>query len=144
MSILDTGKACTFSAMSGVILKNGEPVKHALVKRETHWQNKVSDETTTDEKGYFEFPARFERSIAAVLPQEFVVGQSIFVTHESNEYKIWAGVKRKKYENSETDGDPIKLTCELEQEREAIFVKNQSFITQCKWNVTPNELKTGF
>lgn len=144
MSIFDTGKACTFSAMSGVILNNGEPVKNALIKRETHWQSKVSDETTTDEKGYFEFPARFERSIAAVLPQEFVVTQKLFVLHEGKSHEIWTGVKRKKEENTETDGGPIVATCNLDHDDKVIFIDRQPFSTKCVWNVTPKKPKSSF
>lgn len=144
MSIFDIGKACTFSAMSGVILNNGKPVKNAIVKRETHWQKKVSDETTTDEKGYFEFPVRFERSIAAILPQEFVVSQKIFVLHEGKSHEIWSGVKRNKEENVETDGGPIVATCYLEKEEKMIFVNRQPFWTKCVWNGTHKKPITGF
>ncbi|WP_439135837.1 DUF6795 domain-containing protein, partial [Pseudomaricurvus sp.] len=74
MSIFDAGKVCTFSKVSGVILRGGEPVSGARVIRETDFQSKRRDEAVTDDQGYFEMPSLFERSITSLLPQEFVVG----------------------------------------------------------------------
>lgn len=144
MSILDAGKVCTFSSISGVILKGGAPVKHAEIKRETDYQNVFTDQTTTDENGYFALPALFERSVASVLPQQFAVSQYMYVTHEGKEYKIWMGVKFKKEENAESDGNPIQVTCELDSERKSTSVNGQKFITQCVWNVVPTKVDNGF
>lgn len=145
MSIFDAGKACTFSSISGVILKNGQPVKQAHIKRETDYQSVYSDETTTDENGHFALPPLFERSISNLLPQEFVVSQKITVTTKEGEtHVIWDGIKRKKEENAESDGNPIVVSCELNAENKTIFTQDQPFTTKCEWNVTPTKLRTGF
>lgn len=144
MSIFDTGKVCTFSSISGVILKDGKPAKNATIKRETDYQSVFTDQTTTDENGYFQMPALFERSLASMLPQQFAVSQYIYVTYEGEEYKIWMGVKFKKEENTESDGSPIQVTCELDSERKSTSVNGQNFITQCAWNVVPTKVDNGF
>lgn len=143
MSIFDAGKVCTFSAISGVILKDGEPVSGATVIRTTDYQKEKTDKTETDEKGYFEFPARFERHIVNFLPQEFVVGQSIVVIDGGQEYKIWGGAKRKREENSESRGKPLVVTCELNSDKTVIEVDRQPFITRCKWDVEPDIVDKG-
>ena len=56
MSLFDTGKMCTFSHISGVIVKDGIPVANALVVRETNREKTTQDQTYTDENGYFEMP----------------------------------------------------------------------------------------
>lgn len=138
MSILDAGKVCTFSSISGVILLDGKPVPGAKVVRTTDYQKKKQDETFTDSEGYFELPPVYERHIVNFLPQEFVVGQLINVSHNNAEFKIWSGVKRKREENAESRGKPLVVTCELTQEDEIIKVDGQPFITKCKWDVDPD------
>ncbi|MGI9280809.1 MAG: DUF6795 domain-containing protein [Endozoicomonas sp.] len=139
MSILDIGKMCTFSKISGVILNNGEPVANATVIRETDYEKKFTDQTTTDENGYFEMPALFVRSIAKYLPQEFVVGQSIKVVIGDKEERIWFGVKRKKEENVESRGKPLIVTCDLTNDEEHLEVNGSLFIGKCRWDVEPDE-----
>ncbi|MFD1216827.1 MULTISPECIES: DUF4198 domain-containing protein [Microbulbifer] len=138
MSILDTGKVCTFSGISGVILFEGKPVSGARVIRTTDFQKKKQDETVTDSEGRFELPPIFERHIVNLLPQEFVVGQLINVSFNDEEFKIWSGVKRKREENAEARGKPLVVVCELTQEDEVINVDRQPFITKCKWDVVPD------
>ncbi|WP_295802228.1 carboxypeptidase-like regulatory domain-containing protein [uncultured Microbulbifer sp.] len=138
MSIFDAGKVCTFSAISGVILHDGQPVSGARVIRVTDYQKKKQDETVTDSEGYFELPAVYERHVVNLLPQEFVVGQLINVSHNEEEFKIWSGVKRKREENAESRGKPLVVTCELTREDEIIKVDGQPFITKCKWDVDPD------
>jgi len=79
MSIFDVGKVCTFSAVSGVITKDGQPVKNTRIVRVVDYQSKSQDETKTDEHGRFSMPAPFERSVTKLLPKEFVVGQSLLI-----------------------------------------------------------------
>ncbi|MGI9282960.1 MAG: DUF6795 domain-containing protein [Endozoicomonas sp.] len=139
MSILDIGKMCTFSKVSGVILNNGEPVVGATVLRESGYQKKVTDQTTTDEKGYFEMPAKFERTIAKYLPMEFVAGQTLTVEFEGESHSIWRSVKRSREENSESKGKPIEVKCDLQNEEKPIVVNRVVTITKCDWNVEPDE-----
>ncbi|AMX01398.1 DUF6795 domain-containing protein [Microbulbifer thermotolerans] len=144
MSIFDTGKVCTFSNISGVILKDGQPVSNATVTRTTSYQKKKTDKTTTNEEGYFEMPALFERSVMSLLPQEFVVGQLIVVTVNGEDHTIWDGVKRKKEENSEARGKPLIVTCDISDELHVIEVDGQPFVTKCNWDVVPDIVDKGF
>ncbi|MCQ3830009.1 hypothetical protein HXX02_11175 [Microbulbifer elongatus] len=108
------------------------------------FSEKKKDETTTDENGYFEFPARFERHAVNILPQEFVAGQEITVTVDDQEVEIWSGIKRNRDENAEARGAPLSLLCELENETKLIHVNNQPFFTRCIWNVEPDVIDNGF
>lgn len=144
MSIFDAGKVCTFSSISGVILKDGKPVPNAVVTRTTSYQSEKKDKTQTNEEGYFEMPALFERSVLSMLPQEFAVGQRLVVTIGNEEHDIWSGVKRIKDENSEAKGQPLIVTCDLGDEKQAFEVDRQPFITKCKWDVIPDNVDTGF
>ena len=133
---------CTFSAISGHIYNQGKPVTNAKVIRTTDWQKKKVDETTTDDNGYFEMPAVFESSIANILPMEFVVAQTIEVVVDGVAMEFWSGVKRKKTENAEGQGNEVKVKCELSNDRVAIRVDGQPFITSCEWDVSPDKPMT--
>lgn len=144
MSLLDAGKVCLFSNISGVILMDGKPAANALVKRKVEFSGTQEDETRTDDNGHFELPVIFDRTLTKHLPQEFTVGQEIIVTYKNKEYSIWSGVKRKYDENSESRGKPLVVTCELNSERKFVQVNNQPIFSLCTWDVKPDEIDTGF
>ena len=144
MSFLDTGKVCTFSNISGVITKDGKPVKNALVKRTVVYGSEYEDETYTDGSGRFAMPALFTRSISKYLPQEFIVNQKIAVFIDGKEYEIWEGVKRYPQENAEARGVPIVVQCELENDKELYMVDGQAFFTSCSWDIEKDIVNTGF
>lgn len=144
MSIFDAGKVCTFSKVSGVILREGKPVAGARVVRETDYQSKHRDETVTDSEGYFEMPSLFERSVTSLLPQEFVVGQTLKVEVAGEEQKIFSGVKRKKEEMTESRGEPFNITCELTDEDVAFYIDGNAFVTRCTWDAEHDEIDNGF
>jgi hypothetical protein len=144
MSILDTGKVCTFSNISGIITIGGKPAINALVKREVSYGSGYRDETYTDKSGRFDLPALFTKTIAKFLPQEFVVGQKISVILDGAEYEIWEGVKRYPEENVEARGVPIVVECELERDKQLYMVDGQAFYTNCSWDVETDIVNTGF
>jgi Domain of unknown function (DUF6795) len=144
MSILDAGKVYTFSKMTGLIIKDGKPVKDALIRRTVDFQSKREDGTKTDENGRFELPLISERTVTKFLPQEFVVGQLVFVEYQGVEYKVWEGVKRSKEENSEAQGKALDVVCNLDAEEESTRFDRHYFISRCKWDVVQEELDTGF
>ncbi|SEA23656.1 DUF6795 domain-containing protein [Microbulbifer marinus] len=144
MSIFNAGKVCTFSSISGVILRDGKPLQDVTITRTTSYQKEKSDQTKTDSDGFFELPAMFERNVMSLLPQEFVVGQILKVTVDGEEITIWDGVKRSKEENSEARGKPIAITCDVGSENQVIEVDNQPFITKCQWDVVPDSVDKGF
>ena len=142
MSIGDFGKLCLFSGISGVITLNGEPVKHAVVKRQatrSHVQGYKKDETTTDEQGYFEMPPLYDRNIIGkFLPMEFVSSQTIVVSYQGRDYKLWGGIKRNREENSEARGERLIVECILDAESEMIEIDGGVYETKCKWDVEPD------
>jgi hypothetical protein len=143
MSLFEPKKVCLFSAISGVITLNGEPAKGAHVKRiveKFYSSGHNTDETMTDDNGYFELPAVFDQSfLGKFLPGEFAIPQQVFVTYGGEEYKVWAGVKRTKDENSEARGNELVVQCKLDSEPQAIAVDRGFYYTQCSWGVETDE-----
>lgn len=128
-------KNCTFSEISGLITRDGETVQGAKVVRKTYWKSWQQDETTTSKDGTFHLPALFESESKLSFPAEFVVSQEIWIEHSETWVKIWDGVKRLKEENAESQGKPLVVQCELNQEDETVFWGSQIFTTKCKWDV---------
>jgi len=136
MSLSDLGKVCLFSGISGVIELNGKPAAHVRLVRRADTK---TDETTTDENGYFEFPPIFRRTVAKYLPQEFVVTQTIAAHHEGVKYDLWSGVKRQPEENAESRGKPLVVKCELNlSERNYVMVEGSPIFSLCTWDVIPD------
>lgn len=133
------GKDCLFSAISGTITLNGEPAAGAHVKRvagRAHVDGEFTDETFTDEKGYFSMPAIWERNLLSrVLPMEFAVPQEILVVYEGEEYWMWVSTKRRREENAEALGKPLVVQCELNSERNIFRAGGAPFNTLCTWDV---------
>jgi hypothetical protein len=144
MSVSDIGKVCLFSSISGVITLNGKPAAGAKLIRTADRDGAKTDETVTDENGYFKFPAMFERTITKHLPMEFVASQTIVVFHDGKEHKIWSGVKRNPNENIEARGKLLVVTCELNSEKKFVQVNNSPIISLCMWDVEPDIINTGF
>lgn len=140
VGLTDIGKLCIFSAISGVITKDGQPVAHAKLVRTGSKERKHQDETTTDENGHFSFPPMYERSIAKFLPMEFVASQEIMVVYKGQSYKLWTGVKRKPEENTESRGNPLIVQCDLNTERDLKEVNSTPIISMCTWDAEPDPL----
>jgi hypothetical protein len=138
MSLTEVGRVCLFSAISGTITLDGKPVANARLVRTGDRDGPKVDEATTDENGYFEFSPMYERTIIKFLPQEFVAAQKIIVHHNAKQYEIWSSVKRKKEENSESRGNPLVVTCELNSEEKSIVVNRVPIHGLCVWDVEPD------
>lgn len=135
MSLSDIGRVCTFSSIKAKVTLNGEPVVGAKVTRLTDWKKPSTDTTITDENGYFELPALFERSIGqTVLPIQFAVSQVVTIDFKENSYEIWVTTKMKTEENSELDGIALDLTCELSNKMKTYRVSGPILGTVCTWN----------
>lgn len=135
MSMGNIGKVCLFSAMSGTITLDGKPVVNAKLVRTADRDGAKTDETMTDENGYFQFPAMFERTITKFLPQEFVVSQKVVLYFDEQEYEIWWGIKRKPEENIESRGKPLVVNCELSNSNASVMIDASSFHGLCRWDV---------
>lgn len=143
-SIFDVGKVCLFSKISGVIALDGLPAANAKVIRTANLNKDKVDYTYTDENGFFEMPAVFQRSVKKFLPQEFVANQDIFVDYMNKNYRIWSSVKRTPEENSESRGKDLVVECELNSEETLITVNNSPIFSLCKWNVEPDPKRNIF
>ena len=139
MAASHMGKDCLFSAISGTITLNGEPAAGAHVKRtagKAHVEGEFTDETFTDENGYFAMPAIWERNLLSrVFPMEFAVPQEIYVDYKGEEYLVWVSVKQKRSENSESRGKPLVVECELNSDKRLFEVDGSFFSVKCKWDV---------
>lgn len=144
MGIFDAGKVCLFSRISGVITLNGVPAANAHVVRTVNLSRDKVDETYTDENGYFEMPAVFQRTITKFLPQEFAASQHIAVHYGGKEYKMWSAVKRDPSENAESRGKDLVVRCELNSEETLIKVNNSPIFSLCEWNVEPDKKRNIF
>jgi 5-hydroxyisourate hydrolase-like protein (transthyretin family) len=136
-------KQYLFSTMTGVVNMHGEPAANVRLVRTINYNKDIVDETVTDEKGYFEFPAVHRNNYAGnILPMEFVVSQLIMAHHEGKEYEMWAGVKRKPEENAESRGKPLVVSCELGLEELNYKGVNGSPITSlCTWDAEPDPIR---
>lgn len=138
MALGDVGRVCLFSPISGVITMNGQPVVNARLVRTGDRNGPKVDEVASDQKGYFEFPAMYERTITKFLPQEFVASQTIIVYYQGQQYEMWSAVKRKPEENVESRGNPLVVTCELNSEQTSIMVNGSPIHSLCSWDVEPD------
>lgn len=114
------GKMCLFSAVRGVVLDHGKPVVGARIERSYKWawnDQTGGDETVTDGKGAFGFPAIWGHSLlGSLLPHEPVVDETILIHHAGQAYKAWMFTRGNYTENGELNGRPIVLVCRLEAE----------------------------
>ena len=138
VTIVDAGKACTFSEVSGYLLKDGEPLGNSKITRVADWQGEVVDSVITDAEGYFQMPAIYERKTIGVLPSQFAAKQLLTVDVDGQTIKFWSGVKMDKSENSEAKGQKLVINCDLAREESVVSVDGQPFVTLCEWNVVPD------
>jgi hypothetical protein len=144
MSIFDAGKVCLFSKISGTITLDGKPAANATVIRTVNLNKNKTDQTTTDENGYFEMPAVFQRTVTKFLPQEFVSTQTITVNFNQKVYRMWHSVKRSPEENTEAKGKPLKVKCDLGAEEKLINVNRAPIFSLCEWDVEPDVIERIF
>lgn len=133
MSFFSPGKTCVFSEVKARVTLNGEPVKNASVIRRWEWKELQEERTTTDNDGYFTFPAAYESSVTRMLPIELVIAQGLYVVVDGEEQKIWSNSKRNPEQNSEFQGQPISLVCELTNEMRITREFRSRMHTLCEW-----------
>ncbi len=109
-----------FSEVQGMVLKDGKPVAGAKVVRSYKWawnDAKQKDEVITDASGKFRFKIAKRMSlITSIFPHEPVVNQEIIIHYGNKQYKAWFFFKRDYEENSELNGKPINIKCEISTE----------------------------
>ena len=107
-----------FSEVHGTVLKNGMPVQAAEISQQVVWSDNTNDvpsrHTLSDQSGRFTF-ASVERASAALrfLPHQPVILQKLIIRYAGVEYMAWRHTKDSYEANSELDGRPLNLVCEL-------------------------------
>jgi len=134
MAFLNSLKACTFSEMQINLTADGKPAAGAKVIRSVNWKEEIVDTFTADDSGQVKLPAMHQNSITQVMPVEFVSSQVIHVEYEGNDYKIWVYGKRDPGENSEMNGQPFDLSCELSDEPKIQRMFDSILKTSCTFN----------
>jgi len=131
----DKNRTCLFSAISGTVKLNGNPVANARIKRIS---DKHVDESKTDENGYFNMPSVFVSSVTNAvwkfLPGEFVSPQKLYIYVDGMEYELLDGIKRREKEFSESLGRPWVVTCELTDDPILFDIDGNMFSSRCKWD----------
>lgn len=134
MSLFDLGKICLFSETRGQVVIEGKPVEGVTVIRKVLWQNKTSSETvSTDKDGNFHFNARFTNSFTKFMPVEAVITQNIILQYQGQDYEGWKTNKRDYEENSELNGKPIQLICDLKNKSVVNEEGSQVIKGICRW-----------
>jgi len=105
------------SRVEGIVTRNGEPVQGAEIIQETFYRKPgdVPDVTVlTDSEGRFVLEELSQvAGFSRFIPGEVRIMQLIRIRIDNEEYVAWRHSKSSGDKNSELDGKPIKLTCEL-------------------------------
>ena len=115
------GTNTLFSDVEGVVTINGKPCVAAKIEEKVYNSNgdEITATTQTDERGHFRFMEVSEnKGLLSFLPGEFVATQRLVIYHEGIEYLGWANTKRSPEPNSESDGKPLSMICDLDKKPE--------------------------
>jgi hypothetical protein len=116
MGIFD--RLVLFSEVHGTVLKDGKPVSGIELVQRVVWSDNENEiplqRTVTDEAGTFSFPA-IERGagLLRLIPAQPIMLQKILIRYQGTEYIAWQHSKTSYNANTELDGRPIRLVCEL-------------------------------
>ncbi|MGB5937837.1 MAG: carboxypeptidase-like regulatory domain-containing protein [Rhodanobacter sp.] len=110
-----------FSEVHGTVLRNGVPIAGAQIRQEVVWSDDKDEiparETVSDGSGRFSFAAVERRPGALrVVPHQPVILQKLIIRYDGVDYPAWRHTKNSYGENSELDGRPMQLVCELSRE----------------------------
>jgi hypothetical protein len=107
-----------FSEVKGTVLKDGQPVAGAEIVQQVDWSDDPDknprNQTTTDKNGAFSFPA-VERSagLLRLVPAQPMILQKLIIRYQGVEYEGWLHGKDSYDANTELDGRPLRLVCDL-------------------------------
>ena len=105
-----------FSHVEGTVTRDGEPVEGAEVVQKVLY--KTEDEVpaatlTTGDSGTFIFEEIARKAPGRWLPGEVTITQSIVIHVDGQQYEGWHHGKKGFEANTELEGRPIRLVCEL-------------------------------
>lgn len=135
MSIFDAGKAYLFSPSKITITKEGRPVKNSKVIRRWEWKEELKEDFShTNEEGVVEFGGVRDRTISQILPVQFFVAQQLAVVIDDQEQVFWENAKMSPSENSELEGKPLILSCDINDKEHTYRLSGTELYTKCKWD----------
>lgn len=110
-----------FSEVHGTVLKEGKPVEGAELIEKVVWSDNENEippqRAVTDAKGAFAFPAIERKAgLLRLIPAQPTIQQTITIKYQGVEYTAWLHGKTSYNANTELDGKPINLVCELTRE----------------------------
>ncbi|GLQ99216.1 hypothetical protein GCM10007863_36360 [Dyella mobilis] len=110
-----------FSEVHGTVLKEGKPVEGARLTQTVVWSDNKNEipaqHAVTDGQGSFSFPTiEHKPGILRMVPHQPVILEKIMIDYQGVEYTAWRHTKDTYDANSEMNGKPINLVCELTRE----------------------------
>jgi hypothetical protein len=107
-----------FSEVHGTVLSDGKPVQGAELVQEVVWSDNKNDvppaHTRSDAQGRLHFTVVVHRpGLLRAGPHQPVVLQKITIRYEGRDYTAWRHTKNSYEPDSELDGKPLDLECEL-------------------------------
>lgn len=142
LGLLIKEKVCIASGISGVILRNGQPVTNLIVRRKLSWKSEKWDEIEeieTDTNGKFSFSTRWEKIRLRLMTQPAFIIEIDVLDESLEEPIIFSTTKLGIEEYSEFDGIPNNLKCELTDEIRKVDTKYGFIGTNCYWDLTSKE-----
>ena len=110
-------KLVLFSRVEGVITQDGKPVEGAEVVQEVLYKDIDEVPATTassDSQGHFVLEeVTHSAGLSRMLPGQVSIGQRLVIRYQGKEYEGWRHNKTSVEPDSELDGHPLKLVCEL-------------------------------
>ena len=113
------GEYILFSAVNGRLMNGDQPVAGATVSQTAKLgsTDAITQTTTTEADGSFSFPSITRRKgFSSFLPQQFAAGQSMTINADGKSYEGWVYTKLEPTENSENDGQPVSMVCDISKE----------------------------
>ncbi|WP_193165764.1 DUF6795 domain-containing protein [Microbulbifer hainanensis] len=134
MSIFDTRNAFLFSPSKIKITQNGETFKNLKVIRRWEWKDGLEEDSSyTDEHGFVEFDGIRDPGISQILPIQFFVAQQLAIVINGDEEILWENAKMSPAKNSELDGQPLILNCDINEKEKTYRIGGSDLYTRCRW-----------
>lgn len=143
MGLLLKEKACISTGISGVILRNGEPIPNLTVRRKLSWKTDEWDNITeviTDKNGAFSFESYWQKVRLKLMTQPVFHARIVVIDKLSGEEEIIFNTAKLGLEEfEEFEGVPTNFRCELSEERRKVDTKYGFIGTNCYWELIKKE-----
>lgn len=123
------------SPLAGVLVRDGVPVKNAVLLRRLTWsgnEDGILQEFTTDDQGNFSLPA-FEQELKLSFLVQFVGKSKIYFEREDPDHLIWYAPKFSGEMYSEMGGPLKDVVCDLASPKGAVDIGTWRVLTRCSW-----------